>query len=69
MSDTFKAGDSFTLQTRSYDVTRTINEMDGMYVLFTTSYSKNGKECKPPVDGRLSLESFSDWAYKADKNE
>lgn len=65
----FDIGDSFTKYTREYDVTRTITGMEngGMYMIYTTSYLKKGKEYKPPVhNGRLSIESFADWAYRAD---
>lgn len=61
----FKVGDSFTRRNRSYDVTRTILSVEGLYITYQVSYSPPNKPVPPPQ--RASLDSFADWANRADK--
>ena len=63
-----KVGDAYTKRGSkgNPDVTRTVTALEGMYVIYTTSYSFK----KAPIrDLRLSLEAFSQWANRADNHE
>jgi hypothetical protein len=62
-------GDSFTQFRSNVDVTRTVERLDGMYVIFSISYSKPTHNCRDLTGQRLAMEVFMDWANKADKQE
>jgi hypothetical protein len=62
-----KVGDSFTRITQSVDITRTVIRLEGMYVIFSTTHSEPGRKVLP--ERKSALESFADWANKADKYE
>lgn len=62
-----KIGDSFTRFMRDVDVTRTVESIDGMYVIYSIVYSKPSSARKNLTGQRLSMDTFMDWANKADK--
>jgi hypothetical protein len=60
-------GDSFTHFKSSVDITRTVEGFEGMYVVFSVTYSDPSHSCKNMARQKLSIETFMNWANKADR--